>query len=140
MSRRRYGLEAKVAEPTRRLSIPVVTTFKGRGLLTGTGAPLAGTYLGVAGDPAVTTLVEESDGLLLLGVIPEHQFRRQRRQARPAPHHPGAGPPGRHKPSTAIPTSRSPAWSMRCWRAPRRWGARMRHRPRPIQAWSPTRR
>ncbi|MFO1074081.1 MAG: indolepyruvate/phenylpyruvate decarboxylase [Geminicoccaceae bacterium] len=66
---RRYGLEAKVAELTRRLSIPVVTTFMGRGLLTGTGAPLAGTYLGVAGDPAVTTLVEESDGLLLLGVI-----------------------------------------------------------------------
>ena len=66
---RRYGLEAKVAELTQRLGIPVVTTFMGRGLLSTTGAPLAGTYLGVAGDPAVTGLVEGSDGLLLLGVI-----------------------------------------------------------------------
>jgi indolepyruvate decarboxylase len=66
---RRYGLEAEVAELTRRLGVPVVTTFMGRGLLSTTGAPLAGTYLGVAGDPAVTELVEGSDGLLLLGVI-----------------------------------------------------------------------
>ncbi len=66
---RRYGLERKVAELMARLGIPVVTTFMGRGLLSSTGAPLAGTYLGVAGDPAVTELVEGSDGLLLLGVI-----------------------------------------------------------------------
>ncbi|MEK0083540.1 indolepyruvate/phenylpyruvate decarboxylase [Benzoatithermus flavus] len=66
---RRYGLEAKIAELTRRLGVPVVTTFMGRGLLSGTDTPLAGTYLGVAGDPAVTELVEGSDGLLLLGVI-----------------------------------------------------------------------
>lgn len=66
---RRYGLETKVAELTRALGIPVVTTFMGRGLLSTTDAPLAGTYLGVAGDPSVTQLVEESDGLLLLGVI-----------------------------------------------------------------------
>lgn len=66
---RRYGLEAKVAELTKRLGIPVVTSFVGRGLLATTDAPLAGTYLGVAGDPAVTELVEGSDGLLLLGVI-----------------------------------------------------------------------
>ncbi|MFO1049553.1 MAG: indolepyruvate/phenylpyruvate decarboxylase [Geminicoccaceae bacterium] len=66
---RRYGLEAKVAELTRALGVPVVTTFMGRGLLSAAGAPLAGTYLGVAGDPAVTELVEGSDGLLLLGVI-----------------------------------------------------------------------
>jgi indolepyruvate decarboxylase len=66
---RRYGLEAKVAELTRRLGIPVVTTFMGRGLLSDSGAPLSGTYLGVAGDPGITELVEGSDGLLLLGVI-----------------------------------------------------------------------
>ena len=66
---RRYGLETKVAELTRKLGIPVVTSFMGRGLLSTTDAPLAGTYLGVAGDPAVTELVEGSDGLLLLGVI-----------------------------------------------------------------------
>jgi indolepyruvate decarboxylase len=66
---RRFGLEAKVAELARRLGIPVVTTFMGRGLLARAEAPLAGTYLGVAGDPAITGLVEGSDGLLLLGVI-----------------------------------------------------------------------
>lgn len=66
---RRFGLEAKVAELARRLAIPVVTTFMGRGLLSAAEAPLMGTYLGLAGDPTVASLVEESDGLLLLGVI-----------------------------------------------------------------------
>jgi indolepyruvate decarboxylase len=66
---RRYGLEHKVAELSRRLSAPVVTTFMGRGLLSGTAAPPAGVYLGVAGDPDITRLVEESDGLLMLGAI-----------------------------------------------------------------------
>ncbi len=66
---RRFGLETRVAELARRLGIPVVTSFMGRGLLAGADAPLAGTYLGVAGDPALTSLVETSDGLLLLGVI-----------------------------------------------------------------------
>ena len=65
---RRFGLEAKVAALARRLQVPVATTFMGRGLLSGGEAPLVGTYLGVAGDPAVTELVEGSDGLLLLGV------------------------------------------------------------------------
>jgi len=66
---RRFGLEARVAELARRLGVPVVTSFMGRGLLADTGAPLHGTYLGLAGDPALTALVEDSDGLLLLGVI-----------------------------------------------------------------------
>jgi len=66
---RRFGLEAEVAELARRLAIPVVTTFMGRGLLSEADAPVAGTYLGAAGDPAVAELVEGSDGLLLLGVI-----------------------------------------------------------------------
>lgn len=66
---RRYGLEAQVAELARRLDIPVVTSFMGRGLLSGTGLPLRGTYLGLAGDAAVSAEVENSDGLLLLGVI-----------------------------------------------------------------------
>jgi indolepyruvate decarboxylase len=47
----------------------VVTSFMGRGLLTGAEVPLAGTYLGAAGDSEVSSLVEDSDGLLLLGVI-----------------------------------------------------------------------
>ena len=66
---RRYGLEAKVAELARRLAIPVVTSFMGRGLLTDNDIALRGTYLGLAGDPAVSSEVENSDALLLLGVI-----------------------------------------------------------------------
>jgi indolepyruvate decarboxylase len=66
---RRFGLEQRVARLARALGIPVVTSFMGRGLLAGTDAPLAGTYLGAAGEPAVSSRVEESDALLLLGVI-----------------------------------------------------------------------
>ncbi|QJR14268.1 Indole-3-pyruvate decarboxylase [Usitatibacter palustris] len=66
---RRFGLEAEVARLARTLAIPVVTSFLGRGLLASSDAPLAGTYLGAAGDGAVSALVEESDALLLLGVI-----------------------------------------------------------------------
>ena len=66
---RRYNLEAQVAELARRLGIPVVTSFMGRGLLAHAGVPLLGTYLGLAGDPAVSDQVENADALLLLGVI-----------------------------------------------------------------------
>jgi indolepyruvate decarboxylase len=58
-----------VAELSRRLGLPVVTSFMGRGLLADADAPLVGTYMGVAGLPEVTELVETSDGLFLLGVI-----------------------------------------------------------------------
>jgi len=66
---RRYGLEAQVATLSRRLGLPVVTSFMGRGLLADQDAPLVGTYMGVAGLPEVTHLVENSDGLFLLGEI-----------------------------------------------------------------------
>jgi indolepyruvate decarboxylase len=66
---RRFGLEARVARLARQLAIPVVTSFLGRGLLADTDAPLAGTYLGRAGDAGITALVEDSDGLFLLGEI-----------------------------------------------------------------------
>jgi indolepyruvate decarboxylase len=66
---RRYGLEEKVAELARRLNIPAVTGLMGRGLLAHSDAPHLGTYMGVAGDPQLTRLVEESDGLFLLGEI-----------------------------------------------------------------------
>ncbi|MES2951890.1 MAG: indolepyruvate/phenylpyruvate decarboxylase [Pseudomonadota bacterium] len=66
---RRFGLEDKVAELSRRLGLPVVTTFMGRGLLAEADAPLVGTYMGVAGLPEVTQRVEASDALFLLGVI-----------------------------------------------------------------------
>ena len=66
---RRFALEAKVAELAKRLAIPVCTSLLGRGLLSGTDAPLLGTYLGVAGAPDLTQRVEGSDALLLLGDI-----------------------------------------------------------------------
>ena len=66
---RRYGLEARVAELARRLAIPVVTSFMGRGLLAHADVPLIGTYLGLAGDAVLSDRVERSDALLLLGVI-----------------------------------------------------------------------
>lgn len=66
---RRYGLESQVAELARRLRLPVVTTFMGRGLLSDQPASLRGTYLGLAGDPQVAEEVETSDALLLFGAI-----------------------------------------------------------------------
>jgi indolepyruvate decarboxylase len=67
---RRFQLEADVEALSRRLGIPVVTSFMGHGLLSAESAPLVGAYLGTAGDPAITRLVEESDCLLLVGVTP----------------------------------------------------------------------
>ena len=66
---RRFGLEDKVARLAEKLGLPVVTSFMGRGLLAESPAQPLGTYLGAAGKPEVTDLVESSDGLLLLGVI-----------------------------------------------------------------------
>jgi indolepyruvate decarboxylase len=66
---RRYRLEHKVAQLARRLGLPVVSGLMGRGLLADDDAPLVGTYMGVAGQPDVTRLVEMSDGLFLLGEI-----------------------------------------------------------------------
>lgn len=66
---RRYRLEKKVAQLARRLGLPVVSGLMGRGLLADEDAPMVGTYLGVAGHPEVTELVEGSDGLFLLGEI-----------------------------------------------------------------------
>jgi indolepyruvate decarboxylase len=66
---RRYGVEKGVASLARKLGIPVVTTFMGRGLLEDAGDVVAGTYLGAAGDPRIMRLVEDADAVLLLGVI-----------------------------------------------------------------------
>ncbi|MBS0398734.1 MAG: indolepyruvate/phenylpyruvate decarboxylase, partial [Proteobacteria bacterium] len=64
-----FRLEHKVASLARRLGLPVVCGLMGRGLLAEDDAPMAGTYLGIAGQPEVTKLVEGSDGLFLLGEI-----------------------------------------------------------------------
>lgn len=66
---RRFGVEDAVAELARRLDIPVVTSLMGSGLLSEADPPPRGAYLGLAGDKATSELVEQSDGLLMLGVI-----------------------------------------------------------------------
>ena len=66
---RRYGIEDRVAALARKLGLPVVNTFMGRGLLEDAPDVVSGTYLGAAGDMLVTQLVETADALLLLGVI-----------------------------------------------------------------------
>ncbi len=66
---RRYGAEEGVAAFARKLGLPVVTTFMGRGLLEKSPDVLAGTYMGAAGHADITKLVDEADALLLLGVI-----------------------------------------------------------------------
>ena len=65
---RRFGIESRVAELARRLHVPVVTSFMGRGLLAGCQVPVLGTYLGLTAHPDVGRPVEESDCLLLFGV------------------------------------------------------------------------
>ena len=66
---RRFDIEQNAARLARQLRIPVVTSLLGRGLLARGDAPLSGTYLGAAGDPAVSELVEGSDALFLMGEI-----------------------------------------------------------------------
>lgn len=66
---RRYGLEKKVAELARKLAIPTATTFMARGILAEDDSPLIGSYLGLAGDAKIRATIENSDGLLMLGVI-----------------------------------------------------------------------
>ncbi len=66
---RRYGLEEAVRELCQKLDVPVVTTFMGRGLLAEQDVPLQGTYMGIAGDAGLTKMVENSDALILLGVL-----------------------------------------------------------------------
>ena len=65
---RRFGIESRVEELARRLHVPVVTSFMGRGLLAGSQVPVLGTYLGLTAHPDVGRPVEESDCLLLFGV------------------------------------------------------------------------
>jgi indolepyruvate decarboxylase len=66
---RRFGLEARVADLARCLHVPVVTSFMGRGLLAGSDVPVIGTYLGLTAHPEVGRPVENSDCLLMFGVI-----------------------------------------------------------------------
>lgn len=65
----RFGVEAKVGELSRRLGAPVATTLMSNGTYTALGVPVLGPYLGEVGDPELTSRVESSDGLLMLGAV-----------------------------------------------------------------------
>ncbi len=66
---RRYALEDKVAKFSRQLQLPIATSFMGRGLFANSDCALIGSYIGMAGDAGVRAAVEESDLVLMLGVI-----------------------------------------------------------------------
>ena len=66
---RRFGLEAAVSELADIVNIPVVSSFLGRGVAAQGPAQIRGTYFGLAGDPDISALVEDSDALIMLGVI-----------------------------------------------------------------------
>ncbi|RLA05799.1 MAG: indolepyruvate/phenylpyruvate decarboxylase [Gammaproteobacteria bacterium] len=66
---RRYSIEKQIASLANHLGIPVVTTLMGRGLLSHEDVEVMGTYMGIAGDPEIKELVENSDAPIYLGTI-----------------------------------------------------------------------
>jgi indolepyruvate decarboxylase len=115
---RRYGLEAQVAQLARRLGVPVVTGFMGRGLLADQEVPLLGTYMGVAGFPEVTATRGGLGRAVPAGRDHlRHQLRRLRRPrstcARRSRRWMAASPSA----TTPIRSCRWPPSSNACWRA-----------------------
>jgi indolepyruvate decarboxylase len=66
----RFGLRRPVVRLAEKLRIPVVSSFLARATFPVNHPLFVGTYLGPAGNPRLMSLVEKSDGLLLLGVLP----------------------------------------------------------------------
>lgn len=66
---KRFGVEAEVAELSRRLNIPVVTTLMGRGMFSEENVDFRGTYVGKGGNKAVFELVNDSDLPVILGAL-----------------------------------------------------------------------
>ncbi len=67
---KRFGVEAEVAELSRRLDLPVVTTLMGRGMFSESeNINFRGTYVGKGGNKAVFDLVSQSDLPVLFGVL-----------------------------------------------------------------------
>lgn len=67
---KRFGVEADIAELSRRLDVPVVTTLMGRGMFSESeNIDFRGTYVGKGGNKAVFELVNASDLPVLFGVL-----------------------------------------------------------------------
>lgn len=67
---RRFGVEDDVADIARALDCLLVTSFMGKGMFDRHGDTCKGSYLGLAGDADLRRRVENSDCLVMLGVIP----------------------------------------------------------------------
>ncbi len=65
----RFGLQEKVMSLAEQLGIPVCSTMLGKSVFPESHPQYIGIYNGEAGDPYVRSTVEESDCLLMLGVI-----------------------------------------------------------------------
>ncbi len=65
----RFDLKDSISLLAKKLNIPLVTTFLARDIIPAGDSNYFGTYLGLAGNPTARKLVEESDCLLMLGVI-----------------------------------------------------------------------
>ena len=65
----RFDLKDSVLLLARKLNLPVITAFLARDFMPIEDPYYFGTYLGLAGNPSAQKLVEESDCLLMLGVI-----------------------------------------------------------------------
>ena len=118
---RRYGLEERVAALARKLGVPVVTTFMGRGLLADAPDVLQRHLSRRRRRPAITAAGRGGRHAAAARRDPlRHQFRAVAAPARPAPHHPRARPRRCASAITSIPICRSMTWSTRCARAPRR--------------------
>lgn len=65
----RFGLQRKVLELAERLQVPVTSSFLGRGIFPTNHPQFKGTYLGTVSPAPLREIVEQSDCLLLLGVL-----------------------------------------------------------------------
>jgi indolepyruvate decarboxylase len=65
----RFQLTPRAVALAERLGIPVVSSFMGRGAFPEDHPQFAGTYFGLAPQPELKALVEDSDCLLMLGVL-----------------------------------------------------------------------
>jgi indolepyruvate decarboxylase len=65
----RFGLKDKVIALAEKLQIPVTSSFLGRGIFPTMHKQFKGTYLGIVSPKPLREIVEQSDCLLLLGVL-----------------------------------------------------------------------
>lgn len=65
----RFGLQKKIVSLAERLQIPVVSSLLGRGVFPTTHPQFKGTYLGTVSPAPLREIVEQSDCLLLFGVL-----------------------------------------------------------------------